>query len=279
MIHAKAFAKINLSLVVGPGRPDGRHEIVTVLQRVDLHDEIALEQSDPLEVDGYPDDTLVREALEALARAAAVEPRWRVHIEKRIPVASGLGGGSSDAATALRLANATLPKALTVTELDRLAASVGADVPFFLHDGTKLATGDGTELSPVEFPSDYHVVLVVPRDEVKDSTRAVYKAFDARDGGAAFEDRAEKLRRALASIVTAADLARLPANDLASSPIASELEALGAFRSDVSGAGPTVYGLFERMSDADAAATALAASGRTLVTRPVAAADLPRVAR
>src|SRR5207249_3202768 len=94
--HDDAPAKINLALAVGPRRADGLHEVATVLQRVDLCDTIALEPASSLRVEGFPADTLVRDALQALAAAAGVEPTWSVRIGKRIPVAAGLGGGSSD---------------------------------------------------------------------------------------------------------------------------------------------------------------------------------------
>lgn len=274
MKRAKAHAKINLGLVAGPLRNDGRHEIVTVFQRIDLHDDIALEPADGLDVGGFAGDTIVRHALESLGRVAGVEPRWRVHIEKRIPVAAGLGGGSADAAAALQLADATLAEPLEAAVLHRLAADIGADVPFFLRDGAQLASGDGTELAPVALPTDYHVVLVVPKHAVKVATADVYAAFDARTGADGFAGRAATFRAALASIATASDLATLPPNDLASSPIAYELQAAGAFRADVSGAGPTVYGLFERVDDAHRAAKTLAAAGDTQVMRPVRTADL-----
>ena len=115
-MRAPAAAKINLALVVGPLRDDGKHEVLTVLQRIDLVDRIELEEASELRVDGFAGDTLVARALRELGRVAAVEPRWRVRIEKRIPVAAGLGGGSSDAATALRLANETLPDPLPPEE-------------------------------------------------------------------------------------------------------------------------------------------------------------------
>ncbi len=99
MSRAPAPAKVNLALVVGPLRDDGKHEVLTVLQRIDLVDRIELREAPDLRVDGFADDTLVETALRRLARTAGVEPRWRVRIEKRIPVAAGLGGGSSDAAT------------------------------------------------------------------------------------------------------------------------------------------------------------------------------------
>ena len=274
MSRAKAFAKINLGLVAGPLRDDGKHEIVTVLQCVDLNDDLSLDPAAELTVEGFAEDTIVRSALEALANVAATEPRWRIRIEKRIPVAGGLGGGSSDAATALRLANAELSRPLDLAALHRVAAGLGADVPFFLYDGAHLATDDGTTLTAVALPTDYHVVLVVPHGELKESTRAVYEAFDARDGADGFAERGVAFRHALSAITTARDLGELPPNDLASSPIARRLTAAGSFRADVSGAGPTVFGLFERADDATSAADALANVGRTFVTRPVRAGDL-----
>ena len=107
-MRAPAPAKINLALVVGPQRADGKHEVATVLQRIDVADRVAIAPGARLSVTGFADDTIVRDALLALAAAAGVEPRWAATITKRIPVAAGLGGGSSDAATALRLANETL---------------------------------------------------------------------------------------------------------------------------------------------------------------------------
>jgi len=254
----KAHAKINLALVVGPTRTDGLHEVATVLQRIDLADDVELEQADRLEVVGFPDDTIVRGGLESLAQAAGVDPRWRVRIEKRIPVAAGLGGGSSDAAAALRLANETLVAPLPLFDL---AASLGADVPFFLADGPQLATGTGASLRPVDLPQDYVAVLVFPDGVVKESTAAVYSRFTGADG---FAERRAQLDAALA----AGDLSALPRNDLASSPLAAELERLGAFRADVTGAGPVVYGLFRDETAASDAASELARVGPTWVARP-----------
>jgi 4-diphosphocytidyl-2-C-methyl-D-erythritol kinase len=252
-----APAKINLALVVGPVRVDGKHELTTVYQALELGDEVEVEPADETTVVGF-EDTIVRSAL------ALLGGEWRVRIEKRIPVAAGLGGGSSDAATALRLANAQLDRALTGRELHELAAQVGADVPFFLRCGPQLGTGAGTVLEPVDLPQDYAVLLLLPAGEVKRSTADVYAAFDARNGAAGYHARAEALRAALAS----RDLAALPANDLASSPLAERLRAEGAFRADVSGAGPVVYGLFETTTDAERAQAALHSLGETWISRP-----------
>jgi 4-diphosphocytidyl-2-C-methyl-D-erythritol kinase len=215
-------------------------------------------------VRGFADDTIVQRALSALAGPHA----WRVTIDKRIPVSAGLGGGSSDAATALRLANSQLTRPLTQKKLHAIAAATGADVPFFLADGPQLGSGDGTVLEPLDLPQDFAVLLFLPAAATKSSTAAVYAAFDARNGAEGFDARATRLREALASIRRPRDLAALPANDLASSPFAERLIELGAFRADVSGAGPTVYGLFHDRAAAGAARRALRRLGRGIVTVP-----------
>jgi 4-diphosphocytidyl-2-C-methyl-D-erythritol kinase len=266
--RAPATAKLNLALVVGGRREDGKHELVTVYQRLDLADRVAVAPADRLTVTGFADDTLVRKALERLAAAAGVEPRWAVHLTKRIPVAAGLGGGSSDAATALRLANATLAAPVADERLRALAGPLGADVPFFLAQGPQLGTGDGTELTPLELPQDYWVVLLLPRGATKRSTSSVYDRFDQREGGKGFHNRRATLQRALKEVRRPQDLTQLPLNDLASSPLADELRAHGAFRADVSGAGPVVYGLFQHRDAARAAGQALTRLGRTWLTAP-----------
>jgi 4-diphosphocytidyl-2-C-methyl-D-erythritol kinase len=267
-MKGSAAAKINLALVVGPVRGDGKHEVATVLQRVDLADRISIEPAQALSVEGFAGDTLVERALVALGDAAGVEPRWAARIEKRIPVAAGLGGGSSDAATALRLANETLDRPLALDVLRALASGLGADVPFFLGHGPQLGRGDGSELTPLQLPQDYWVVLCVPDGEAKPSTGAVYEAFDARGGEQGFDGRRAALLRALDRIGRSRDLAALPANDLVGSPVVDELLGFGAFRADVSGAGPAVYGLFSAERDARAAEQAVRSRGRTWICVP-----------
>jgi len=263
-----APAKVNLALVVGPRRPDGKHEVVTVLQRIDLADRVSIEPAQDLHVDGFAGDTLVRQALELLAEAARADTSWAAHIEKEIPVAAGLGGGSSDAATALRLANETLERPLSLDALRVLAAQLGADVPFFLSPGPQLGQGDGSELSPLELAQDYWVVLCLPEGAGKISTAGVYEAFDARGGEAGFDERRSALLATLDDALRPRDLAALPTNDLASSPLTQELLQLGAFRADVSGAGPVMYGLFEHERAARSAERSLRRRGRTWTCVP-----------
>jgi 4-diphosphocytidyl-2-C-methyl-D-erythritol kinase len=265
MKRGAAPGKINLALVVGPRRGDSRHELVTVYQRVALADHLTVSAAPALRVDGFAEDTLVRRAIESVTDG---DGSFAVRIRKRIPVAAGLGGGSSDAATALRLANALRESPLRDSELHARACELGADVPYFLADGPQLATGDGSQLEPVELPQDYWIVLVLPKGARKSSTRDVYAAFDARGGERAYEARRAELLDALRGVRRPRDLAQLPPNDLVSSPVAEELVRLGAFRADVTGAGPAVYGLFLHGEEARAAQKRISPKGRTWLTAP-----------
>src|SRR5207253_3766838 len=175
---------------------------------------------------------------------------------------------SSDAATALRLANQTLESPLPPERLAAIAAELGADVPFFLAPGPHLGTGDGSSLEPLDLPQDYWVVVVLPERATKASTAHVYEAFDERRGADGFEERRARLLGLTRSIRRARDLAKLPPNDLASSPVAQELLELGAFRADVTGAGPAVYGLFQHRAAAEAAKSRMGSRGRAWLTVP-----------
>jgi 4-diphosphocytidyl-2-C-methyl-D-erythritol kinase len=266
MKRGAAAAKINLALVVGPLREDGRHEVLTVYQRVALADRLAISRAAELRVAGFAEDTLVRRALECVAGGKGAS--FAARIQKRIPVAAGLGGGSSDAATALRLANELRDTPLAHDRLREFAHDLGADVPYFLEDGPQLGSGDGADLEPLELPQDYWVLLVLPKGVNKKSTGDVYAAFDERGGADGFEARRAELVEALAAVRRPRDLAALPPNDLAESRLADELRALGAFRADVTGAGPAVYGLFLHGDQARAAQTRISPKGRTWLTAP-----------
>ena len=266
MKRAAAAAKLNLALVVGPRGDDGLHEVVTIYQRIALADRITVERAPVLRVDGFPADTLVRRALDRMADGNGAS--FAARIEKRIPVAAGLGGGSSDAATALRLANELRAEPRAPAALRAYARELGADVPFFLENGPQLGSGDGGELTPIELPQDYWILLVVPHGAKKDSTKDVYDDFDARRGERGYPERRHVLLEVLATVRRPRDLAALPPNDLASSPFADELRALGDFRADVTGAGPAVYGLFLHGAHAREARKRISPEGRTWLTAP-----------
>ena len=149
-----AFAKINLTLEVLGLRSDGYHEIKTVLQTINLADEIDIQpgpnlkvECDAPELDG--EANLVWRAAVALAESRGIRPEARIIIRKRIPVGMGLGGGSSDAAAALLGLNKLWNLCLDTEEIAQIAARLGSDVPFFLRGGTALAEGRGEEISPL----------------------------------------------------------------------------------------------------------------------------------
>jgi 4-diphosphocytidyl-2-C-methyl-D-erythritol kinase len=237
------------------------------MQHVDLADVIELSVGERLVVTGFA-DTLVTRALTALGATAGVSPHWNVQITKEIPVAAGLGGGSSDAAAALLLANESLAEPLGLGQLSEVAAGIGADVPFFLRAAPQLGTGDGSELDALDLPQDFTVVLLLPNGVRKESTASVYAEFDARNGPAGFEHRRAALSAALAGARRAEDLAELPPNDLSTSPVAEALLSAGAIRADVSGAGPCVYGIFTDAGAAREGARELETLGRTWVVAP-----------
>ena len=266
MKRGAAAAKINLALVVGGRRRDGKHELMTVYQRVGLCDRLEVRESDETRVTGFAEDTLVRSALDALAENG--NGRFAAHIDKRIPIAAGLGGGSADAAAALALGNELLAEPLLPECIEALARKLGSDVPFFLRHGPQLGGGDGTKLRALDLPQDYWVLIVVPHDEQKTSTGDVYARFDERRGDRGFAARSAALLTALEGVRRPRDLAKLPPNDLASSPIAEELRELGAFRADVTGAGPAVYGLFLHRAAAAEARNRMRGRGRTWLTAP-----------
>ena len=218
-----------------------------------------------LAVDGFPDDTLVRAALVEIAAAAGVEPRWRARLEKRIPVAAGLGGGSSDAATALRLACRLLDDPPPPERLHAIGAPRSASTsPSSSPKGHSSVPAPGQPSRRSTCRRTTPSLLLLPRGATKPSTAEIYGRFDGADG---FEERRARVLE-IAAAGQAADLAALPPNDLAASPLARRLSDLGAFRADVSGAGPAVYGLFTDREEAERAAAELEDLGETWLATP-----------
>ena len=174
-----AYAKINLTLEVLGRRGDGFHEVVSILQTVDLADRVDLQPGSSLrvvcdapELDG--EANLAWRAAEALARRAGIQPRARVFIRKRIPVGMGLGGGSSDAAAVLMGLNRMWELGFGLDELSEIAAGLGSDVPFFLRGGIALAEGRGEVVTPLPQLAPFPALLVCPGDSIPDKTRRLY---------------------------------------------------------------------------------------------------------
>jgi 4-diphosphocytidyl-2-C-methyl-D-erythritol kinase len=264
-IHrALAPAKVNLGLFLGPRRPeDGRHELATVMQSISLADELTLEPagagaaSDEVHcpgVDGPVEENLALRALKAFRGSTGWDaPPQRLRIEKRIPVAAGLGGGSADAAAALRLARHASGLGDEPLLLE-LAAGLGADVPAQVTPGCWLATGAGEVLQRLADPGDSFALLILPSREGL-STAAVFQEADRlgipRDA-ASLSSALRLLEEAWAEAVPR--LGReLIQNDLQQPAVLlcpgildllTRARERGSDLTLISGSGPTVLGLF-----------------------------------
>jgi 4-diphosphocytidyl-2-C-methyl-D-erythritol kinase len=247
-----AAAKVNLALEILGRRGDGYHEIATVMQAVDLSDHLELEDADALELrtaaaDVPTDDgNLALRAARLLREAARVERGVRITLDKRIPVAAGLGGGSTDAAAVLvglnRLWGLRWPRA----RLDEVAVDLGMDVPYFLRGGAALATGRGEQVEPVRGGA---LALVLLNPCVPLSTAAMYGRVTPAmySDGARTRTLADELRARKPSRVAAAlhNTLEEPARGVLPQVLQMEaaLQAAGALGAVMSGSGPTVFGV------------------------------------
>lgn len=273
---------MNLYLKVVGRRPDGYHELVTVMQPLSLADLLQVEAGGPgvtLEVEGAAlpggPENLVWRAAAAVYGALGREPRVRLRLHKRIPVAAGLGGGSSDAAGTLLAVNHLEGEPLSPAELHRLGAALGADVPFFLSVRPQVGRGIGTELQPLELPAYWYVLL---NPGVAVATAWVYRSLDL-----------EQLRVAGVPWRESWDGARPQewvGNDLESVTLrahpglarwVARLKGEGALAAGMSGSGPTLFGLFWEKEAALKAARALrpAGPGWLAVARGLTGAEPP----
>ncbi|HLS45700.1 MAG TPA: 4-(cytidine 5'-diphospho)-2-C-methyl-D-erythritol kinase [Ornithinicoccus sp.] len=297
-VTARVPGKINLELVVGPRREDGYHELATVFHTVGIYDHVTVSEADDWSVqvsgptaEGVPTDSsnLALKAAKALARRYGVDRCVAMGIEKNIPVAGGMAGGSADAAAALVACDALWGLQLTRDELEPIAARLGSDVPFLLHGGTAIGSGRGERLAPVLARGELHWVLWVSNSSGL-STPAVYAECDRlrAEAGAPVPDPTPSgdLVAALRTMDTAAVGAALH-NDLQEAactlyPVLEDvLEAgttLGAQGAIVSGSGPTVAFLVGTQAEAIDLSVGLAARGPTgdirRATGPVAGAQV-----
>ena len=193
-VRATACAKVNWSLEVLQRRPDGYHEVRTVIQTIDLCDTLELHPAAELYLEAQgealppAEENLVMKAARLLREHCDGLPGARMRLSKAIPVAAGLGGGSSDAAAALRGLNELWRLGLDQEALADVAARLGSDVPFFLHGGTALAEGRGERLTPLPDAPPTELVIVLPPLTLPDKTRRMYSLLtsaDYTDGSAA----------------------------------------------------------------------------------------------
>jgi 4-diphosphocytidyl-2-C-methyl-D-erythritol kinase len=257
----KSPAKINLFLNIIKKREDGYHEIATLMQAIDLEDEIVLEKKEKgitLSTD-HPDcpsdeSNLAFKAAELFMEDQEIKEGLHINIKKRIPIAAGLGGGSSNAAATLKGLNRLFKLKVPKGRLHRLAARLGSDVPFFLGFIQALAKGRGEILEPVDLFSDYWLVLVCPNFGV--STRWAYQNYKIPLTRVRKEFNLKNLENRKGFFKALLDFD----NDLekavkerypAIGGIKDILTSSGAIKSSMSGSGPTVYGVFEHKLKAE----------------------------
>lgn len=248
-----APAKVNLVLRVLGRRPDGYHELNSLAIGVGLHDRLWIEEAESSgihltcdELELANDDNLVTRAIRELAARHAKTPALRVHLAKRVPIAAGLGGGSSDAAAALRICNRLWGLDRTLDELADIGSAVGSDVPLFFHLPAAHMTGRGEVVTPVTLRWTGWILLVtVP---VSVSTASVYASWRREDHGeqtnpsvALTAETAEVLREGLYNDLEPAVFRVAPEVGRVKRYLAES--GCGAFL--VSGAGSTLFRLFD----------------------------------
>lgn len=255
----KAYAKINLGLDVVKRLPNGYHQIRTVMQSVNICDELTLEKrgggisvstdSDELPVD---EDNLVYKAARLMLEKGEISSGVHIHLQKRIPIAAGMAGGSADAAAVMKGINRLYDLNLSPEPLAGYGVRIGADVPYCLMGGTVLAEGIGERLTRLPPMPDCSVLVAKP--DINVSTKFVYEHLDTKgisrhpdiDGmcgalhAGALRGIAERMENVLETVT-------IPAHPIIEI-LKDKMRELGAMNSLMSGSGPTVFGLFEDRS-------------------------------
>jgi 4-diphosphocytidyl-2-C-methyl-D-erythritol kinase len=266
-VREVAPAKVNLLLHVAPPRGDGLHPLCSLFASIDLADEVAVEPADAdvVECAGVAGPNLAERAVAVFRAAVATgcPPGVRVRIEKRIPVAAGLGGGSADAAATLRAVNELSGRPLGAPALRGLGAGLGADVPSQVEPRHALVTGVGERVEPLDLPE--MALVLVPQAEGL-STAAVYAEADRI--GVTRQTLDPDAVRALAARPLA-ELAQALDNDLQRAAVSlrpdleqplARLRAVGALAALVTGSGPTTFGVFQSRAAAEGAAATIPGS-------------------
>lgn len=284
--HYSAYAKINLGLRILGKRPDGYHELETLFQEISVRDVLTIARqpvgitvgcSDPqIPVD---EGNLAWRAAALLQRVAGISDGCNIQIKKNIPVGAGLGGGSSDAAAALKALNAIWELHWPADRLLELAAELGSDVPFFIRGGSQLGRGRGERLTPMTLPLGYWGVLIYPNLPV--STKWAYEnaTFDLTK-----TNKNSKFYSLTSSVDTISDWEAHLVNDLEPvvfnkyphlQQITGRLKRAGAFYARMSGSGSSLFGLFDDKSDALSALASTEHGYTTFLFHPVAGSPLP----
>lgn len=271
-VEEKAYAKINLVLNIGDLRPDGYHDIQTIMQSLELHDDVTVEQTGgtgitvTASVDTIPTDesNLAVKAVKAFAAKTGVSADGlSIHIEKRIPVAAGLGGGSSDAAATLRALNQIYETNLSLDELAEIGMEVGSDVPFCIHGGCAYVEGKGDMVVPTTpLPQ---CIIVVGKPDLTVSTEKMYQRYDQVELPARADHTPEIMLglrwenlKAVAEGVGNAFEQVLMKNERNTVDMMKEvMNQFGTLGTAMTGSGPAVFGIFDNELYARVAAETL----------------------
>lgn len=276
-IQVRAPGKLNICLQLGPAREDGLHELVSLFDSVSLHDTLTLVArgeyaNDVVECPGVEGENIVERALRASRQAGLLSgPSLHVRVTKRVPVAAGMGGGSGDAAAALRLVAALQKRPLK--DFRPLAFALGADVPSQLRPGTSLVTGAGERVTEIDRKclagADRAYVIVEQRQGL--STGDVFRQADlAGIPEPALAAREDALTEAIASGLNLAGFCALVHNAFEPAILALRPElvdvpramlAHGAIAAAFTGSGPTCFGVFPDLTAAETAAETLGEAG------------------
>jgi len=277
-VTVRVPGKVNVYLGVGPREFSGYHELATIFQAVGIYDEVTVSAADSLTISGLgqfadqipTDETnLAWKAAELVARACGEEPNIHIQIDKSIPIAAGMAGGSADAAATLVACDAYWNAGIPRDQLDAMAATLGSDVPFMLHGGCALGVGRGDVLSPVMIRGSFHWVFATFDEGL--STAQIYEKTDEMRG-LEFEDEPEVPTELLSALARgdAPTLGRLLHNDLQLAATTSRPQLgrvleqgidSGALGAIISGSGPTCAFLVRDESSAIDLVVALKATG------------------
>lgn len=259
-----APAKINWSLFVTGKRPDGYHEIISPMQCVGIYDRLTFEDSDHMELESAmdfpPEENLVYKAARLIRKVSGCDRGVKIRLMKEIPLAAGLGGGSSDAAYALIGINRLWGLGMSDEDLMSLGAEIGSDVPFFIKGGLALIEGRGETVTPLPPPASCRLLLVKPPISVSAGW-----AYGRLGGNLTKKTFDIKLFRQSLDGKDFSALKQMIFNDLEAGvvekyPVVGEIKSAllekGAFVAAMSGSGPTVFGVFGSEEDAVSAAGA-----------------------
>lgn len=251
----KAHAKINLGLDVIRRRPDGYHEVKMIMQSIGLCDELTLEKAPAgitLTTD-HPElscgeDNLICKAAKLMFDTYHITGGIHIHLQKKIPIAAGMAGGSTDAAAAMKGISRLFDLEVPLEQLMKLGMTIGADVPYCILGGTALAEGIGEKLTPLTPAPDFYVLVAKP--EISVSTKYVYEHLDAAGiakhpdiDGMVLSIESGSLQGILDRMGNVLEIVTIPAHPEIDA-LKRRIRELGAINSLMSGSGPTVFGIF-----------------------------------